>query len=227
MTLDDFQTHNGLSFKNSELLREALTHSSYRNEHPDAGTDNERLEFLGDAILAFLSAEMLFDRYPTMREGEMTRLRAALVRADTLAALAQACRIGETLRMARGEETSGGRERVTILGDAFEALLGALYLDRGIEAVRAWLLPRLETRLDHVVRQSLDKDARSRLQEIMQERSGITPTYTVVEERGPEHEKEFTVVVRLGEQVLAYGIGRSKQAAAQDAARRALDAEGE
>jgi len=223
MTLEDFLTFNDLHFRDSVLLREALTHSSFLNEHPDGGPDNERLEFLGDAILAYLSAEMLFTRFPDMREGEMTRLRAALVRADTLAAMARDCKIGEALRMARGEEATGGRERVTLLGDAFEALLGALYLDQGIEVVRRWLLPRLSERLDEVMQNSLDKDARSLLQEIMQERVGITPTYTVIGEQGPEHEKEFTVEVRVGEQALAQGTGRSKQTAAQDAARRALE----
>ncbi|MCC6616831.1 MAG: ribonuclease III [Anaerolineae bacterium] len=223
MTLEDFLTFNDFRFRNSVLLREALTHSSFLNEHPDGGPDNERLEFLGDAILAYLSAEMLFTRFPGMREGEMTRLRAALVRADTLADMARECKIGEALRMARGEEATGGRERVTLLGDAFEALLGALYLDQGIDRVRDWLLPRLSVRLDEVMRNALDKDARSLLQEIMQERTGITPTYTVVGEHGPEHEKEFTVEVRVGDQVLAQGTGRSKQTAAQDAARRALE----
>ncbi len=223
MTLEDFLSHNALRFHNQDLLEEALTHSSYMNEHPDGGPDNERLEFLGDAILAYLSAEMLFTRFPEMREGEMTRLRAALVRADSLAALARACQIGEVLRMARGEEATGGRGRVTLLGDAFEAVLGAIYLDQGIEAARAWLLPRLNHLLDEVMRHALDRDARSQLQEIMQERVGITPAYTVVGEHGPEHAKEFTVEVSVGDRILAQGTGRSKQAAAQDAARNALE----
>lgn len=224
MTLDAFQAHNDLHFHDPALLEQALTHRSYLNERSGSGADNERLEFLGDAILAFISAEMLFRRFPEMPEGDMTRLRAALVRADTLAELAQACGIGPALRMARGEEASGGRQRVTLLSDAFEAVLGAVYLDQGLEAARAFLLPRLSAQLDRVLRQASDKDARSRLQEIVQEQVGITPAYTVVDARGPEHDKEFTVEVRIGEQVLARGTGRSKQAAAQDAARGGLEA---
>lgn len=221
--LDQFQSHNGLAFRDVALLAQALTHRSYLNEHPKGGPDNERLEFLGDAILAFVSAEMLFDRFPKMTEGEMTRLRAALVRADALALLAQNCKLGEALRMARGEEATGGRGRVNVLSDAFEAVLGALYIDQGLGAVRAFLLPRLATLLEQVMRDSLDKDARSYLQELAQEAYGITPVYVVVEERGPEHEKLFTVEARMGERILARGEGRSKQAAAQAAARAALE----
>jgi ribonuclease III len=225
MQLADFVIHNKLRFKNPALLQEALTHRSYINEHPDAGVDNERLEFLGDAILDFLAAELLYERTPPLREGDMTQLRSALVRADTLALLARDCKIGEALRMARGEETAGGRNRVTLLGDAFEAVLGAIYLDGGLAAARRWLAPKLKKHLDAVLRDALDKDARSRLQEIMQEREGITPVYEVIGETGPEHDKLFTVQVRVGERVVATGSGRSKQAAAQDAARNGLAGE--
>lgn len=225
MQLTDFIVHNKLRLKNPALLQEALTHRSYVNEHPDAGANNERLEFLGDAILDFLAAELLYERTPPLREGEMTQLRSALVRADTLALLARDCKIGEALRMARGEETAGGRNRATLLGDAFEAVLGAIYLDGGLAAARRWLAPKLKRQLDAVLRDALDKDARSRLQEIMQEREGITPVYEVIGEAGPEHDKLFTVQVRVGERVVATGSGRSKQAAAQDAARNGLAGE--
>jgi ribonuclease-3 len=223
--ITDFAARNALHFNNLALLEEALTHTSYVNEHPDGGVHNERLEFLGDAILDFLAAELLFARQPPLREGEMTRLRAALVRADTLAGLALSCGIGEALRMAKGEEATGGRSRVALLGDAFEAVLGALYLDQGLAAARAWLLPQLEAQLETTLRDALDKDARSYFQEIMQERHGITPRYEVIGESGPEHEKTYLVQVVVGERVVAQGSGRSKQTAAQDAARNALAGE--
>ncbi|MDX2138109.1 MAG: ribonuclease III [Chloroflexota bacterium] len=215
---------NRLRFKNTALLEQALIHSSYRNEHPEVTTDNERLEFLGDSIIAMIVGEMLYQRQPELPEGDMTRLRAALVRADTLAKLAHECRLGDELLMARGEEASGGRMRVSLLCDAFEALVGALYVDSGLHAVRRWLLPRLHAQLEDIERRALDKDARSRLQEIIQERDGITPVYTVIGESGPEHAKRFTVEVRVGERVIATGSGHSKQAAAQDAARNAMQA---
>jgi ribonuclease-3 len=215
---------NKLRFKNPALLEQALIHSSYRNEHPEITADNERLEFLGDSIIAMIVGEMLYQRQPELPEGDMTRLRAALVRADTLAKLANECRLGDELLMARGEEASGGRTRVSLLCDAFEALVGALYVDSGLPTVRRWLLPRLQAQLDDIERRALDKDARSRLQEMIQERDGITPAYTVIGESGPEHAKRFTVEVRVGERVIATGSGHSKQAAAQDAARNAMQA---
>ncbi len=221
--METFIARNKLRFKDLTLLEEALTHSSYLNEHPDAGKDNERLEFLGDSVVAYIATLLLFERFPDMREGEMTRLRAALVRADSLASLASECGIGEMLRMARGEEAGGGRTRVTMLGDAFEAVVGALYVDQGLAAVRKWLLPRLERQLSDVQRRSLDKDARSLLQEIIQERLGITPSYEVVAEEGPEHSKAFTVAVKFGDRVIASGNGRSKQSASQAAAQAAME----
>jgi ribonuclease-3 len=220
--LDTFMVQNKLRFKNTALLQQAITHSSYRNEHPEVTADNERLEFLGDSIIAMIVGEMLYQRQPELPEGDMTRLRAALVRADTLAKLANECRLGDVLLMARGEEASGGRTRVSLLCDAFEALIGALYVDSGLPAVRRWLLPRLQAQLDDIERRALDKDARSVFQEIIQEREGITPAYEVIGESGPEHAKQFTVIVRIGERVAATGTGRSKQAAAQDAARQAM-----
>jgi ribonuclease-3 len=223
VTLEAFVKRNRLRFNDLQLLRIALTHSSYLNEHPDAGEDNERLEFLGDSVIAYVATVLLFERYPTMREGEMTRLRAALVRADSLAQMAMDCGLGDMLRMARGEEAGGGRTRVTMLGDAFEALVGALHIDQGLAFTSAWLLPRLETALEEIRQKSLDKDARSRLQEIMQERLGITPSYEVIAAEGPEHNKAFTVEVRLGDRVIAQGSGRSKQLAAQAAAQAALE----
>jgi ribonuclease-3 len=192
MELTQFQTENQLHFKDESLLLQALTHRSYVNEHDEADlSDNERLEFLGDAVLDFISGEMLYRRFPEMPEGDMTRLRAALVRTESLATLAIKCRVGEALRMGKGEEKGGGRERLNNLCGAFEAVIGALYLDQGLEAVRQFVMPRLQERLEQVFAESLDKDARSVLQEISQARYNLTPEYRQVSASGPEHEKEF------------------------------------
>jgi ribonuclease III len=223
MELDQFQEQVGLRFADDSLLQQAMTHRSYVNEHDDENLiDNERLEFLGDAVLDFLAGDMLYQRFTKMPEGDLTRLRAALVRTESLARLAQTCHIGETLRMGKGEEASGGRERLNNLCGAYEALIGALYLDKGMDAVRDFVTPPLNELLEQVIAESLDKDARSLLQEWSQAQRNQTPNYRTVSEAGPDHEKEFTVEVLIGDQVAGRGTGRSKQSAAQSAARDAL-----
>jgi ribonuclease-3 len=224
MDLTGFQTQNGFVFRDPLLLQQALTHRSYVNEHADEDlSDNERLEFLGDAVLDFVSGEMLFRRFPEMPEGDLTRLRAALVRTESLAALAVKGRLGEALRMGKGEEKGGGRERLNNLCGGFEAVIGALYLDQGLEAVKTFMMPQLLERLEQVFAEQLDKDARSILQEISQATYNLTPMYRLVEAFGPEHEKEFTFEALIGEQVVGQGVGRSKQAASQSAAQNALE----
>ncbi len=224
MELEEFQAENQLHFKNQALLLQSLTHRSYVNEHDEIDLhDNERLEFLGDAVLDFVSGEMLYRRYPEMPEGDLTRMRAALVRTESLAALAVDCRIGATLRMGKGEEKGGGRERPNNLCGAFEAVIGALYLDQGLDAVVTFVMPMLLERLKQVLADSLDKDARSSLQEISQARYNLTPAYRMVDASGPEHEKEFTFEALIGATVVGSGVGRSKQAASQAAAQDALD----
>jgi ribonuclease-3 len=166
---------------------------------------------------------MLYQRYPEMPEGDLTRLRAALVRTESLAALAVKCRLGETLRMGKGEEKGGGRERPNNLCGGFEAVMGALYLDQGYDAVRDFVMPHLLTRLEEVFAASLDRDARSVLQEISQAEYNLTPAYRLVEASGPEHEKEFVFEALIGTQVVGRGSGRSKQAASQAAAQNALE----
>jgi ribonuclease-3 len=219
----EFQQQLGLRFQQPELLAQALTHRSFINEQDDAAlADNERLEFLGDSILDFVITTMLFERYPKLPEGDLTRLRAALVRTETLAELAADCRIGEALRMGKGEESSGGRRRRTILCDAFEALLGALYLDQGLAAVEGFVLPLLAPRADYILAEGLHLDARSTLQEWSQAVHNITPVYRVVASAGPDHDKAFTVEVVIGEQAVGQGAGKSKQLAAQAAARAVL-----
>lgn len=222
--LAQFQAENDLAFSDALLLQQALTHRSYVNEHDDADlSDNERLEFLGDAVLDFISGELLFRRFPEMPEGDLTRLRAALVRTESLAALAVKCRLGEALRMGKGEEKGGGRERLNNLCGGFEAVIGALYLDQGLEVVRAFVTPRLLERLNQVLAESLDKDARSLLQEISQAQFNLTPAYRLVDATGPEHEKEFVFEALIGDRVVGRGVGRSKQAASQAAAQDALE----
>lgn len=211
------------TFRDPSLLRRALTHRSFANEHPEeALEDNERLEFLGDAVLDFVVAAFLYRRFPEMREGRLTSLRAALVRTETLASLASEFGIDRELRLGRGEEESGGRSRSPNLCAAFEAVIGALYLDQGLDAVRAWVEPILAPAVDQVLRAELDKDARSLLQEWSQAHLGLTPVYRTVAAEGPDHAKAFTVQVSMGGQVYGEGSGRSKQAASQAAAEAAL-----
>lgn len=225
MNLADFQRCHGIVFHDEALLQQALTHRSWPHEQVGAAAvagDNERLEFLGDAVLAFAVTRALFERFPDMPEGELTRLRAALVRSETLAALAEEIQLGAMLRLGRGEEQHGGRQRLNILCDAFEALLGALYLDQGQAVAEAFVVPRLLPLIGGLLEGGL-VDARSRLQEWSQAQQNATPAYELLAESGPDHEKTFTVAVRVGDEELGLGGGHSKQSAAQAAARAAID----
>ncbi|RMF00801.1 MAG: ribonuclease III [Chloroflexi bacterium] len=213
----------GLQFTNKALLQRALTHRSYINENPThVLEDNERLEFLGDAILDFVTAEYLYHRFPEITEGRLTNLRSALVRTEQLAAFASEAGLGDHLYLGRGEEDSGGRKRPAILCDAFEALIGALYLDQGIECTQTYILKFIEPALQEVLARDTEKDAKSQLQEISQSEYQITPTYRTVKEEGPDHAKEFTVEALIGQKRYGLGTGLSKQNAAQAAAREAL-----
>ena len=176
----------GISFRDPALLTQALTHRSFVNEYDGEARDNERLEFLGDAVLDLIVADMLFRLYPSVDEGELTRLRAALVKTESLARLGASCRLGEYLRIGHGEEISGGRERLTILCRAFEAVIGAIYLDQGMSAVGDFVVPRLRELLAHIIDNSLHIDARSELQERIQARLNVTPDYRVTGAEGPE-----------------------------------------
>ncbi len=214
----------GITFEDPALLTQALTHRSFVNEYEgeDDVRDNERLEFLGDAVLDLLVADMLYRRFPQVDEGELTQLRAALVKTESLAQLGTNCRLGEYLRIGHGEEMSGGRERLTILCRAFEAVVGAIYLDQGISAVVDFVGPPLLELLDHIVENELHIDVRSQLQERIQARLNIRPDYRVTGAEGPEHQKEFRVEVAIGETLIGSGYGGSKRAAAREAARAAL-----
>lgn len=223
---DITQAEHALSvnFSNKALLQRAFTHRSYINENPDYPLeDNERLEFLGDAVLDFITAEYLYHRFPEMPEGRLTNLRSALVRTERLANFASDLKLGDYIYLGRGEEDSGGRKRLAILCDAFEALIGALYLDKGLEFTREFLQQVLEPALQEVLTSDTDKDAKSRLQEIAQSYYQLTPTYRTIQEVGPDHAKEFTVEALIGSKSYGQGKGFSKQTAAQEAARQALE----
>ncbi|MBP7693136.1 MAG: ribonuclease III [Anaerolineales bacterium] len=209
-------------FRDPSLLQRALTHRSYLNEHPEVFEDNERLEFLGDAVLDFLAAALLYNRLPEMKEGRLTRLRAALVRTEQLAALAGQVGIGDRVRLGKGEEESGGRQRRTLLCDTFEAVVGAYFLDSGIDAVRVFIEPLFQPVLDEVLPAEMDNDAKSRLQEWAQAERSLTPRYVIVHDSGPDHEREFTAEVFIGDESWGQGRGSSKRVAEQAAAVAAL-----
>ncbi|MBI5034221.1 MAG: ribonuclease III [Chloroflexi bacterium] len=225
MELEQFENSLGIVFRDKSLLTRALTHRSYLNENPSLPyLDNERLEFLGDAILDFVAAEFLYQRYPEMSEGDLTSLRAALVKGETLARFSSDIGLPQYLLMSHGEESARGRERAPLLAGAFEALIGALYLDQGLEAARGLILRLLTNEAERVHHQRLDRDAKSMLQELSQGKLQVTPQYRLVETRGPDHAKEFTIQVIIKDKVYGQGIGRNKQTAEQEAARVALEA---
>ncbi len=214
----------GIVFRDKSLLQRALTHRSYLNEHPEfLLEDNERLEFLGDAVLDFVTGEYLYHRFPELREGPLTSMRSVLVRRNTLARFARQCDLGRHLLMGHGEAESGGRNRPATLCAAFEALVGALYLDQGLGSVQLLLEPLIVPEITRTLEDRLDRDPKSHLQELAQARMHRTPRYATVAESGPDHAKEFTVEVTIGGQVYGQGQGPSKQLAAQAAARAALE----
>ncbi len=213
------------TFKQPDLLLRALTHPSYAHEHADEIGDhahNQRLEFLGDAVLDFLVAAWLYRTFPDLSEGALTRLRATLVRTESLASLAESLGVGEALLLGRGEEESGGRHRPANLCNAMEATVGALYLDSGLETVWTCLGPWFERETQRILQDESYVDAKSRYQEWAQAHCGVTPTYRIIAEEGPDHARTFTAQVLLGETVTGRGTGRSKRAAEQAAALDAL-----
>jgi ribonuclease-3 len=211
-------------FVNQELLIQALTHKSYANEHGLRGKDNQRLEFLGDAVLGLVMAEALMGRMEEASEGELTPGRAALVQEATLAEVARQIDLGSAIRLGRGEELNNGRDRASILADAVEALLGAVYLDSGYAASRDVVLALFGPKIEEVVDGEGPDDAKTELQQLLQARGLVYPQYRTVSEEGPDHAKVFEVEISVGDTVLAIGRGRSKKEAEKDAASRALDA---
>lgn len=210
------------AFNDPSLLIRALTHRSYVNEHADVSQDNERLEFLGDAVLDFVAGAFLYHRFPELREGGLTRLRAALVNTQQLARFAEDQALGSQLRLGKGEAESGGRKRQTLLADSFEAVLGAYYLDSGLEAVRIFVEPLFAESVDNILLTDRDVDAKSLFQEWAQANLGQTPRYNTLSASGPDHSREYTIEVVVGGEPYGTGTGPNKQAATQAAARAAL-----
>lgn len=217
-----FAERNGLVYHDPMLLCRALTHRSYLNEHPEAVEDNERLEFLGDAILDFMVGAWLYNKLPEMPEGELTKIRSALVDTQALSSYAKQIDLGNALRLGRGEAMAGGRSKPALLCDAFEAVVGSIYLDRGLEAVQKFVMPFMEAALDDIVSNHKGDDPKSRLQEIIQSRNLPIPHYVVERELGPDHSKIYEMAVLVGEKTIGRGQGSSKQNAAKMAAQDAL-----
>lgn len=212
----------GHAFLQKDLLRQVFIHRSYLNENPGCRIGhNERLEFLGDAVLELVVTEFLYKNYPNP-EGELTNWRSALVRGQHLAEIASELKLGGWLLLSRGESKSGGKSRQILLANMFEALLGAMYLDAGLEVVRTFIDAHVTTRLPNILDKELYIDPKSKLQELTQAQVGVTPHYEVIKEEGPDHSKEFTVGVYLGQKKLAEAKGSSKQTAEQAAAEQAI-----
>jgi ribonuclease-3 len=215
----------GVIFKEPAILQQALVHRSYLNENYHFPlSSNERLEFLGDALIGLVVAEELYNNFSQMAEGNLTRLRSALVRDETLAQVSQSLNLGEYLYLGRGEENSGGRHRQRNLACVFEAVAGAVFVDQGFTVAKKFVLRALNSKLEKILRgEEIDKNYKSELQEIVQKELRVTPVYCIVDSRGPDHDRVFTVEVVAGEKVIGTGSGKSKQSAEQNAARVALE----
>ncbi|KKU04118.1 MAG: Ribonuclease 3 [Candidatus Woesebacteria bacterium GW2011_GWD1_47_21] len=208
-------------FKDKDVFALALTHKSWVNEHPGGGGTNERLEFLGDAILEFVVSRELYQKFPEKEEGYLTALRANLVNTDNLANVAKRLGVGESLFLSKGEEEGGGRENPSLLADTVEAIIGALYLDRGLDVVSEFIGQNIIVEIPEKVSGPL-KDAKSRLQEYVQGQGLPAPRYKVIEEAGPDHNKEFVIEVAIDGKSWGKGLGKSKAVAEQEAAQKAL-----
>jgi ribonuclease-3 len=220
--LTDLQARMGVSFSNEGVLRRALTHSSYINEHPEEQYDNEQLEFLGDAVLDFLVAAILYNRFPEMKEGEFTALRSALVRTERLAAFAREIELGPCMRLGKGEREAKGHQRESVLCSTFEAVIGALYLDQGIPGVQPLVERMFLPVANDLAGHQTTIDAKSQFQIWAQEELNYTPRYRTTGQSGPDHDRVFTVEVTVNGEIYGAGEGRSKKAAEQAAAVDAL-----
>ena len=231
MDFSAFEKRIGHVFRDKSLLETAFTHRSYLNENRTAGPNgkgshNERLEFLGDAVLELVVTEFLFAKYPDKPEGDLTAYRAALVNTISISDAAAKLGMNEFLLLSRGESRDTGRARAIILANAFEALIGALYLDQGYVTAKDFIGKQLFHKTDEVVEKRLWQDAKSKLQEIAQDKAGVTPTYELASQSGPDHDKKFVIAVMVAGERIALGEGKSKQEAEQDAAQKALAAKG-
>jgi ribonuclease III len=227
--MTDFNAHAerlGVSYNNLDFLIEALTHRSYLNENKAAGAHNERLEFLGDAVLELATTHFLFTKFPNKPEGDLTAYRAALVNTVSLAETAKTLGLNDMLLLSKGEAKDIGRARDIILANAFEAVLGSIYLDQGYEAAEAFVARTLYPKIDSIIEKRAYQDAKSRFQEAAQEKKSITPSYKTISEVGPDHDRVFTVAAFLHTEEVARGSGKAKQEAEQAAAQAALDKTG-
>ena len=222
--LEELEKIIGVEFKNKKTLKTAFIHRSYLNEHPkDNLPQNERLEFLGDSVLGMVVSKHIYDKFPTHPEGDLTNFRSSIVNAKSLANEAANLKLGDYLYLSKGEDVTGGRSRQFILANTFEALIGALFIDLGLDHVRVFLNKYLLPKLDEIVEKKLYKDYKSKFQERVQEKVGTTPIYKVIEEKGPDHAKTFKIGVLVGRKKVAEGSGLSKQEAEQQSAKLALE----
>jgi ribonuclease-3 len=211
-----------IKFNDISLLERALTHRSYLNENRDIEKNNERLEFLGDAVLELIISKHLYEKYPNHPEGDLTSFRSAVVRTESLAEASRELNYGKYLRLAKGEEETGGRDKDYILANTFEAVLGAIFIDQGLQPCKDLIYRILIPKIDNIVKNRLDIDSKTKIQEMAQAKFKLTPTYEVVEENGPDHDKEFIVAVKIGDKIIGRGKGSSKQKAEEASASEGL-----
>lgn len=224
MILSNLEKNLNIKFNNKSLLHTALTHRSYLNEHPEyEGESNERLEFLGDAILEFTTSYHLYFSFPKFPEGQLTIFRSAVVSTKTLSKIAKSLNLGQFLFMAKGEEKGGGRENPTLLANTVEAIIGAIFLDQGLKPTQNFIKKQILALLPKIIKSGAYKDNKSLLQELVQEKYKTPPIYRITKEEGPDHAKIFTVAVFVNSQKLAQGKGSSKQEAEEEAAKKALE----
>jgi len=224
MELSKFETKIGINFKDKNLLKQAFLHRSYLNEHKDLKINhNERLEFLGDAVVEIVVTDFLYHKFLNTPEGELTAYRAALVNANTMSEVASTLEMNDFLFLSKGESKDKGRARQIILANTFEALVGAIYLDQGYEVSKKFIVDNLLPIIDQIVSEKLWQDAKSLFQEKAQETFSVTPNYKILSESGPDHNKYFTVGLFLDEEQIATGVGHSKQEAEQEAAKKGLE----
>lgn len=227
INFEEFETSIGITFIDKDLIKKAFTHRSYLNENRSLKLEhNERLEFLGDAVLELVVTDFLYKKFPGKNEGELTALRSALVKSETIATAAEKVGMNSYLLLSKGESRDIGRARQYILANTFESVVGAIYLDQGYSVAGDFIAKQLFDQIDEIIENKKFIDAKSRFQEMAQEKSGFTPSYKLVKEVGPDHNKIFTVSVTVGEEEITEGEGKSKQEAEQMAAQQALEIKG-
>jgi ribonuclease-3 len=227
MTISEFKERNNIQFNNDALLEQAFIHRSYINESIKSGLEhNERLEFLGDAVLELIVTEYLYEKFPHQNEGDLTAYRSALVNAITLGEVAEKLMFNDMIKLSKGEAKDVSRARSSILADAYEAFIGALYLDQGYEAAKEFIGRTVLVKTDEIVKKGLYRDAKSFVQEKAQELYSLTPAYKVLSEEGPDHDKLFSIGIYFADEKVAEGTGKSKQEAETSAARNALEKKG-